>query len=206
MVKIIVLFFCALVVFTPVSFAEEVTDNKVFNKTSNSEETSQVDLEVGKKSEIENAENVDSANVNETAVTEKAPEVGKHVNSNLDVGSMIMSLLMVLALIIVSGFVLKRFNLTQQNSNRLSIIANLSLGAKERVVVLQIGEEQLVLGVSAQQVSLLKTLDKPLELQTGKAVALSSGVLSFLQKNIVKTEGHSSITTNETIHNIKNNK
>jgi flagellar protein FliO/FliZ len=190
MIKLIVLVFCLFSVLSPVSFAQELTDNNVtnvVNNTRNNEETSQVDLEVGKKSDIENAQNGTSSKENETSVIEKPPEVGRHVNSNMDVGSMIMSLLMVLALIIVSGFVLKRFNLTQQNSNRLSIVANLSLGAKERVVVLQIGEEQLVLGVSAQQVSLLKTLDKPLDIQTGKAVALSSGVLSFLQKNAAKT-------------------
>jgi len=184
MVKLIVLFFCALFVFTPVSFAQEVIDSKIANNTTNSEEASQVEHDVAENSEIGNTENE-----NENVIIEKAPEVGKHVNSSLDVGSMIMSLLMVLALIIVSGFVLKRFNLTQQNSNRLSIVANLSLGAKERVVVLQIGEEQLVLGVSSQQVSLLKTLDKPLEVETGKTVALSSGFLSFLKKNTVKTEG-----------------
>jgi flagellar protein FliO/FliZ len=190
MSKLVVLFFCVLSVLTPVSFAQEAIDNTVANvvdNTSTNEKTAQVDSDISKKSEIENAQNENSSNENAPSVIEKTPEVGKHVNSSMDVGSMIMSLLMVLALIIVSGFVLKRFNLTQQNSNRLSIVANLSLGAKERVVVLQIGEEQLVLGVSAQQVSLLKTLDKTLDIQTGKAVALSSGVLSFLQKNAAKT-------------------
>ncbi|WP_159818365.1 flagellar biosynthetic protein FliO [Colwellia sp. 20A7] len=191
MSKLVVLFFCVLSVLTPVSFAQEAIDNTVAsvvdNTTTTNEKTTQVDSDISKKSEIENAQNENSSNENAPSVIEKTPEVGKHVNSSMDVGSMIMSLLMVLALIIVSGFVLKRFNLTQQNSNRLSIVANLSLGAKERVVVLQIGEEQLVLGVSAQQVSLLKTLDKPLDIQTGKTVALSSGVLSFLQKNAAKT-------------------
>jgi len=130
--------------------------------------------------------------------TEKTPQVGKHVMANMDASSMILSLLMVLALIIISAIVLKRFNLTQQSSNQLKVIASLSLGAKEKVVVVQIGEQQLVLGVCPQQISLLKNLDKPIDIQMGKPLALSGNVLSFLQKNSIKTNTDSDTTTSET--------
>lgn len=127
-------------------------------------------------------------------MAEKTPQVGKHVMENMNASSMILSLLMVLALIIISALVLKRFNLTQQNSNQLKVIASLSLGAKERVVVVQIGEQQLVLGVSPQQISLLKNLETPIDIQAGKPLALSTNVLSFLQKNS-KTEKDSKTKT-----------
>ncbi|MBL4942715.1 MAG: flagellar biosynthetic protein FliO [Colwellia sp.] len=120
-----------------------------------------------------------------------SPQVGKHVMANMDASSMILSLLMVLALIIISALVLKRFNLTQQNTKQLNVVASLSLGAKERLVVVQIGEQQLVLGVCPQQVSLLKSLEKPLDIQTNKPLALSGNVLSFLQKNSLETTANS---------------
>lgn len=140
--------------------------------------------------------------VEQATVVEQAPQVGKHVMANMNASSMILSLLMVLGLIIICALVLKRFNLTQQNSAQLKVIASLSLGAKERIVVVQIGEEQLVLGVSPQQISLLKNLETPIDIQAGKPLALSTNVLSFLQKNS-KAETDSNISkTNASKSNI----
>ncbi|WP_210725534.1 flagellar biosynthetic protein FliO [Candidatus Colwellia aromaticivorans] len=114
----------------------------------------------------------------------QAPEVGKHVMANTDAGSMILSLLMVLALIFISALVLKRFNFTQQNTSQLKVIASLSLGVKERLVVAQVGEQQLVLGVTPQQITLIKSLEEPIvSSQPEKTSALTGNVLAFLQKN-----------------------
>lgn len=133
--------------------------------------------------------------------TTQTPQVGKHVQANMDAGSMILSLLMVLALIIISALVLKRFNITQQGSSQLKVIASLSLGAKERVVVIQIGEQQLVLGVCPQQISLLQNLDIPIDIQAGKPLAVSTNILSFLQKNNIKTSASGSVATSKTTNN-----
>ena len=108
------------------------------------------------------------------------PKVGSHVMANMDAGSMILSLLMVLALIIICAFVLKRFNLTQQGVSQLKVVTSLSLGAKERVVVIQAGEQQLLLGVTAQQVTLIERLEEPLAPQTMKATELPKSLMSFL--------------------------
>jgi len=126
-------------------------------------------------------------NTTQPLFIEKNPQVGKHVMANMNASSMILSLIMVLALIFISAIVLKRFNITQQKSNQLNVIASLSLGAKERIIVVQVGEQQLVLGVCPQQISLLKNLEKPLDIQEGRPLALSGNVLSFLQRNSTKT-------------------
>ena len=115
-------------------------------------------------------------------VAEQTPEVGKHVMANMDASSMILSLLMVLALIIISALVLKRFNFAQQNTNQLKIVASLSLGAKERLVVVQVAEQQLVLGVTAQQVTLIESLDEPIVTTTESSLPITGNVLAFLQK------------------------
>lgn len=150
------------------------------------------------------------AQQSEPSAIEQTPQVGKHVMANMNASSMILSLLMVLGVIIISAMVLKRFNLTQQNSSQINVIASLSLGAKERIVVVQIGDEQLVLGVSPQQITLLKNLETPIDVQVGKPLALSTNVLSFLQKNKKsKTEEDTqttSNTTSDTTSNTTNNK
>lgn len=110
-----------------------------------------------------------------------SPVVGKHVLANMDAGSMILSLLMVLALIIICAFVLKRFNFAQQGISQLKIVTSLSLGTKERVMVVQVGEEQLLLGVTAGQITLLDKLSEPLNSHKNINKAdLPLNILSFL--------------------------
>ncbi len=109
-----------------------------------------------------------------------SPEVGKHVGANMDPGSMILSLLMVLALIISCAFVLKRFNVSQQGMSQLKVITSLSLGNKERLMVVQVGEQQLLLGVTGQKISLLEKLSEPLAQQSINTADLPKNILSFL--------------------------
>jgi len=137
----------------------------------------------------ENTKQAVETSIAEAVVVKQAPEVGKHVMANTDAGSMILSLLMVLALIFISALVLKRFNFTQQNSGQLKVVASLSLGVKERLVVAQVGEQQLVLGVTPQQITLIKSLEEPIVAsQPEKASALTGNVLAFLQKNNFNTK------------------
>jgi len=134
--------------------------------------------------ENENAIQATKTSVAEAVVVKEDPEVGKHVMANTDAGSMILSLLMVLALIFISALVLKRFNFTQQNTGQLKVVASLSLGVKERLIVAQVGEQQLVLGVTPQQITLIKSLEEPIvSSQSEKASVLPGNVLAFLQKN-----------------------
>lgn len=114
-------------------------------------------------------------------ITEQSPEVGKHVMANMDASSMILSLFMVLAVIIISALVLKRFNFVQQNTNQLKVVASLSLGAKERVVVVQIAEQQLVLGVTAGQITLIDSLTEPLT-TSESSLPVAGNVLAFFKK------------------------
>ncbi len=120
--------------------------------------------------------------VKSSSEVEPTPEVGKHVMASTDAGSMILSLLMVLALIGVCAFVLKRFNLAQQNTGQLKVVASLSLGVKERLVVAQVGDEQLVLGVTSQQITLIKNLEEPLNpKQADKTSPVSNNIFSLLK-------------------------
>ena len=114
---------------------------------------------------------------------EELVEVGKHANVNVDSFSMIMSLLMVLVLIVISAWVLKKFNLVNKSVAGMKVVTSLPLGNKEKLVVVQVGDEQLLLGVSQQQVSLIKTLDKPLEVDAPIAQDLSQTLTRFIAKS-----------------------
>jgi flagellar protein FliO/FliZ len=139
--------------------------------------------------ESDKAEETTVISVADPVIATKAPEVGKHVMANTDAGSMILSLLMVLALIFISALVLKKFNFTRQQSEQLKVVASLSLGVKERLVVAQIGEQQLVLGITPQQITLIKSLEEPIvPSQPENPSALTGNIFAFLQKNNFNTK------------------
>ncbi len=74
----------------------------------------------------------------------------------------IMPLLLVLGLIAGAAWLLQR--LTKRNSGHaalLTIQAAISVGPRERVVLLEVGGQWLVLGVAPGQVSTLLTLPSP---------------------------------------------
>jgi flagellar protein FliO/FliZ len=191
------LFGLSLCLLTTISFAHETADaDEVIIVDSTAIESISVKNSGVGNTNVANVEK--QQKTSESLTGEKTPEVGKHVLANMNASSMILSLLMVLGLIIISALVLKRFNLTQQNSSQLKVIASLSLGTKERVIIVQIGEEQLVLGVCPQQISLLRNLETPIDIQAGKPLALTGNVLSFLQKNSIKTTTTSNKATSNT--------
>lgn len=75
----------------------------------------------------------------------------------------ILGLVLVLGCIVLVAWLLKRTNSFHTAANgKMRVIAGLPLGTRERAVLVQIGDEQLLLGVTPQQVNLLYKLDTPL--------------------------------------------
>jgi flagellar protein FliO/FliZ len=75
----------------------------------------------------------------------------------------VMGLVLVLGCIVLVAWLLKRTTSFHTAANgKMRVIAGLPLGTRERAVLVQIGDEQLLLGVTPQQVNLLHKLEKPL--------------------------------------------
>jgi flagellar protein FliO/FliZ len=73
-------------------------------------------------------------------------------------------LLLVVVVILVFAWLVKKFNLNQQSQNGLiKIIAGLSIGTRDRIVLLQIGEEQILVGLTPGRIEKLHTLSQPLD-------------------------------------------
>lgn len=90
----------------------------------------------------------------------------------------IAALALVVAVILAVGFVLRRLNPVMKNATTLlRPVAHLSVGPKERITVLQFQGELLVIGVTANQISLLTksaaaNLDLPQDGQPPSSEAL----------------------------------
>jgi|GEM_PF-214999 len=76
---------------------------------------------------------------------------------------MVLGLGVVLALIVLAAWVMRRVLRIQPSVNgRMRILGALSLGARERIVLLQVGGSQLVVGVAPGRIQTLHLLDEPL--------------------------------------------
>ena len=74
---------------------------------------------------------------------------------------LILGLGLVLGTILLMAWLLRKVSVLPGQHRKLKVVAALSLGHKERAVLVQVGEEQILLGVSQGQVTLLKSFEQP---------------------------------------------
>ncbi len=75
------------------------------------------------------------------------------------IGQMLIGLLVVLAAVFAIAYVARRLRGTSGvGANGIEVLAQASLGAKEKAVIVRVDGERLLLGVASGQVTLLKAL------------------------------------------------
>ena len=96
---------------------------------------------------------------------------------------LLLGLAVVLGTIFMIAWLMRKVTLLPGQHKKLRVVAALSLGNRERAVLVQVGDQQLLLGVAQGQVSLLKSFDKPvIELETGTHSAFSKKLSQYLHK------------------------
>lgn len=74
---------------------------------------------------------------------------------------------MVVVIIFVLAWLIKKMNLTPQSqSGLIKVVAGLNLGARERVVLLEVGGEQILVGLCAGRMNKLHTLKMPINIDS----------------------------------------
>ena len=90
-------------------------------------------------------------------------QVGHHAPELPGMGGAVAALLLVLGLIIGLSWLLKRMpGAGLRAADGLRVVASIPLGARERAAVVQVGSEQLLLGIGAGGVRTLHVLAEPL--------------------------------------------
>lgn len=99
-------------------------------------------------------------------------------------GQMVAVLLLVIALLVGLAWVLKRTGVHQGALNgQLAVLGAVSVGQREKVVLIQAGQEQLLVGVTANEISLLHLLSQPIDVDNNHSQNPSSALgESFAQK------------------------
>lgn len=117
--------------------------------------------------------------VGESALAQGVTET-ESVMSSAYLLRLILGLLFILALIFVLARFVSRFNLNQgAKDGALRIVAGLPTGARDRIVLLQVGEEQVLLGLTPGRIEKLHTLSVPVEI--GRQSEVNSGFAVKLQ-------------------------
>lgn len=94
-----------------------------------------------------------------------AQKIGQHAPSSPGIGGALVGLILVLGLILGLAWLLKRLpgaGLGMRPAGQMRVVSMLSVGAKERVVVIEVGTQQLLIGVTAGGITALHTLSEPL--------------------------------------------
>ncbi len=105
-------------------------------------------------------------------------------SSQLDLATTLGSLLFVIALILLLAWLLKRMRVPAFGQQKgLSIIKQLPVGTRERVMIIQVGEEQYLIGVTTQSIQLLAKLDNPLIQEELLTTAFSNQLMQLLKKH-----------------------
>jgi len=90
-------------------------------------------------------------------VTNPAPGIGAG-----QVFTVLAGLAFVLALVFGCGWFVKRFGGMQPaGTNAIKVVSVLPIGSRERLALVEVGGQQLLLGVTAQQITTLHTFDEP---------------------------------------------
>ncbi|WP_213608805.1 flagellar biosynthetic protein FliO [Pseudoalteromonas sp.] len=79
-----------------------------------------------------------------------------------DIISMVMSLGVVVVLILVLAFFVKKLNPNLTNSDEFKVVRSLPLGSRERLMVVEIDNAQHLLGVTPHSINYLHKLETPL--------------------------------------------
>lgn len=92
----------------------------------------------------------------------------------------LFALMLVIAAIVATTVILKRMQLPvlQQKGRSLQVVAALPLSAKEKILLVQAGQQQLLIGVTAQSIQTLHVFDTPV----AEATETASSTVDFAGK------------------------
>ncbi|MCP3851026.1 MAG: flagellar biosynthetic protein FliO [Gammaproteobacteria bacterium] len=100
----------------------------------------------------------------------KNDTTGGHDSSSTTRGDALnvsLGLIFILIIIFSLAWFMKKMGYSQlSGQGQLQIVASLNLGTKEKIALVQVGEKQLLVGMTATQINTLYVLDEPLDKST----------------------------------------
>ncbi|MCX8650867.1 flagellar biosynthetic protein FliO [Gilliamella sp. B2776] len=98
-----------------------------------------------------------SSTTDTISLTSISPEFKVNTQMATSIG---ISLIGVIVLILLLGWIVKRFNWKSPNKQLIEVKATYNINPKERIVLVHVDHQLLVVGVTGQQMTLLHTINE----------------------------------------------
>ncbi|WP_410344976.1 flagellar biosynthetic protein FliO [Thioalkalivibrio sp.] len=96
---------------------------------------------------------------------------------------LLAGLLIVIAAIVVLAFLMRRMpGMQSRLGGDFRVLGGISLGSRERMLLVQVGDTQLLVGVAPGRVQTLHVLDEPLRTEPGRAAAVGHPESPFARR------------------------
>lgn len=104
-------------------------------------------------------------------VSQTADKVTPVVDPFSSAGKVAFFLILIIGLIVLLAWLAGKTRMLQtaRSSSKIKTLAILPMGIKEKIAVVQVGEKQLVLGITPHQITCLTELDEPLSATEDKS-------------------------------------
>jgi len=120
-----------------------------------------------------------------TTVDKTIPSLSKEPIGVASYIQMFLGLFVIVVLIVGMAWLMRRMsNVSGLNAGSLKVLAGVSVGQRERVVLIQAGDTQLLVGVAPGSVRAIHVMDEPIVTQTSSASTSSSGFAEKLHAAI----------------------
>lgn len=100
-------------------------------------------------------------------VTDQSPQTVSTLTQSVGIGDyfqVVLGLVVVVVAIVAMAWMIKRIGIIQTRaSGALKLVGGISLSQRERLVVVQVGEQQLLLGVAPGNIAMLHVLAEPID-------------------------------------------
>jgi flagellar protein FliO/FliZ len=80
--------------------------------------------------------------------------------------SMIGGLIVVIGIIFLLAYIVKRLNLVPSQHSVIKSVAVAAMGQKEKVVLIEVNGQQYLLGITSQQITLIDKLDQKITVES----------------------------------------
>lgn len=143
-------------------------------------------------SSIALAENADKASAQVT-LGEAVPQPGDYFSQIL------LSLIFILMIIFAAAWLLRRYGrFPGVAEGNLRVLGALSVGPRERILLLQAGKEQIVVGVTTSKISKLHQLSEPVEVEQKPLSNFAGGAFSQRLQEAMQPKSKTSNTEQKT--------
>ncbi len=113
-----------------------------------------------------------------------APYAFAAAPTSLDLATTLGSLVLVIGVILFLAWLLKRMQVPAMGQQKgLRSVSQLPVGTKERIAVVQVGEEQFLVGITSQSIQTLAKLEKPLKEEELATSAFASQFSQLIKKH-----------------------